>query len=175
MSQREKLNDRKLEQLEARLRGAAVPLPEGERDRLLFACGVETGKAAARHTTLRWLAGAAVLMVVIAGANYGSVALRFLRPTVVQRRSGLRLPVAAPKPRVEKQETLVTVPPARDPAPKANHKEPASREESRQLSVSTRAEGALALLDARPRPPERDVAEGVKPEPTLRPRSNFVE
>ena len=86
MSQPERLNDPKLEQLESRLRGVPLSLPAEERDGLLFACGFAAGQAAAKKTAIRWLAGAAVLLMLVGGGFYTSRFFPSSRPRVACKR-----------------------------------------------------------------------------------------
>ena len=172
MPEPDRITDRELLAVERQLRQTALPLPERQRDELLYSCGVESGRMQTRRLTLRWSTAAAAMGILFGGLLIAAIDRRSPRAPA----AGL---AASKNPA---QERAAAGPRGPDPAPsppKGFQTTPgrwAPGADAGQLTAGSRVAEGLGFLDL----PERVLEpaaihrDGLNGQP-LRPRSQFVE
>ncbi len=145
MSESKRIADQERDALELQLRATVLSIPQENRDRLLYACGVAAGRRQARRMVPHWVTAAAAVGIFAGGLTVGS--LGFPSATAPTRDM-----VAAPWNQADtNSRDSKTAVIADDAKPTADVHESqgrsSPRKETGQLTAGIRLEQALALID----------------------------
>jgi hypothetical protein len=173
MPESNRIIDRELAALERQLQQTVPLVAPRQRDQLLYSCGLETGRAQSRQSTLRWSTAAAALGIFAGGLLTAAIGGRSTQTPAGD--------LAESKHSVKKE--AAPGPHGRDPTvgvhPTASRKtavqRAAARPDAGQLTVGTRWGEDLALIGPPARPIERAAIRRDLDGQPLHARSKFVE
>jgi hypothetical protein len=146
MSEPDAITNHELAALEHQLRATPLPVAGEVRDRLLYACGVEAGRAQARFATFRWTAAATVAGLLAGGLLTAASGHRSAPDAATRPASTARqVSVVNDTPSKARDRAIVATSTDKDRPASAPS---ASRAEPRKLTAGLRFDQALALMNA---------------------------